>query len=132
MWAPATAVQFDKKLKAADRNSSLSDWCVDNIGITNGILDFKHDVPFYLDYAYNNTYGQFIDNNTYLQGKKAYEMEGGCRDQVALCQSAGDEGDALGRGTNETVNSLCQTAQVTCLPNFLIFPSLNVSQSAAN
>ncbi len=127
MWVPPTAILFDQKLKAAEENSTLSAWSIDNIGITNGVLDFLHDLPFALDYAYNNTYGQFMNESAYEEGKQADAMPGGCIDQVIACRAAGNEGDPLGKGTNDTVNQLCQKAQVTCVPDFLVFPDQNVS-----
>jgi hypothetical protein len=91
----------------------------------NGMLDFGGDVYYYPDFAYNNTYGQFLTEDVYLAAKQSYKQKGGCQDLAATCHAAADAGDPLGRGTNETVNDLCRSATRNCADNFLIFGRFN-------
>ncbi|KAH8896079.1 alpha/beta-hydrolase [Thozetella sp. PMI_491] len=127
MWAPAVGAQFDKKIKASDLGSSLREWTVDNVGVTNGIIDFGNSMPYYLEYARNNTYGSFLDETTYGTFKQQYAAEGGCADLVSVCKTLAEQGDPLERGTNETVNRVCNGASLACLPMFSVLSDFNAS-----
>ncbi|KAI9147022.1 Carboxypeptidase S1 [Paramyrothecium foliicola] len=125
MWAPATGALLVKKIKEADKSSPLREWKVDNVGITNGLVDFGDAMPYYIEFAYNNTYGQFISNDSNLQERREYAKKMGCRDLVTVCRSLADEGDTLGRGTNQTVNSACRDASNACQGTFGVFQRYN-------
>ncbi|KAJ4300808.1 hypothetical protein N0V90_002896 [Kalmusia sp. IMI 367209] len=124
-WAPATGAQFDRKIKESSADSPLREWTVDNIGVTNGFIDFALAMPYYPEFAYNNTYGNFLDHDLYVKAKESNAMNGGCEDLVASCRAAGKQGDPLGRGKNNTVNKICQEATAACLPNLLILQEAN-------
>ncbi|KAI0484591.1 carboxypeptidase S1-like protein B [Xylariaceae sp. FL0804] len=82
----------------------------------NSCIDRQTQWPAYPHIAYNNTYGiQAVNESVYEQMTDALYRNGGCRDQVAACESAAalyDPDDRLG---NATVNDLCAAAEDFCI-----------------
>ncbi|KAF2003456.1 alpha/beta-hydrolase [Amniculicola lignicola CBS 123094] len=124
LWTPTTATLFDKKLKASTSDSALREWAVDNIGITNGLIDFEKDVRFYAPYAFNNTYQPIISEQQYLAAEDSLTKQDGCLDQVRQCRETAAQDDPTGTGVPEKANTACQTAIIACIDNLLIVPSL--------
>ncbi|KAJ9604470.1 hypothetical protein H2200_011306 [Cladophialophora chaetospira] len=114
LWAPATAAELDKKIKSSDPGSPLHEWSVDNLGITDGVIDWGHDMPFWPEFAYNNTYKPFITEEVYESAALNFTKPDGCRDLIEQCRAAAREGDPDGRGTNATVSTLCSNATNDC------------------
>jgi len=86
------------------------------MGITNGAIDLGQSMPFYPEYAFNNTYKKpLISEDMYLGAKNNYTKEGGCQDLIARCRALGREGDPASKGNNETVNTACQLATSYCM-----------------
>ena len=95
----------------------MREWTIDNVGITNGAVDFEIDMPFNPEFVYNNTYEPLISEEMYNDALDAFTQEGGCADLIARCRRAAARGDPDGTGTNETVNEMCREANAFCLIN---------------
>ena len=96
----------------------MKEWSIDNMGITNGAIDLGQSMPFYPEYAFNNTYNKpLISEDMYLGAKNNYTKEGGCQNLIARCRALGKEGDPDFKGNNETVNTACQLATSYCMIN---------------
>ena len=128
MWAPETAALFDQKLKASNTNSPLSEWSVDNLGITNGMIDLLEELPFWASFPYNNTYRPLISEEMFASAEGNFTKEDGCRDLILQCRAAALEGDPEDFGTNEDVNTLCTGATGLCLQE-VGFTVLNAQRS---
>ncbi|KAK5064578.1 hypothetical protein LTR84_000411 [Exophiala bonariae] len=113
-WAPATAALFDKQIKASAPESPIRLWSVDHVGITNGVIDWEHDLPYWPSFIYNNTYEPLISEDVYLSASQNFTKHDGCHDLIRQCRAFAQEGDPDARGTNETVNSLCRNATTLC------------------
>lgn len=114
-WAPASAALFDKKIKESSDDAAIREWSIDNIGITNGILDLEHDTEFSPKYVYNNSYytdKPLITEEVY---QSALNNLTTCQDQVRNCREAAARLDPDGAGINEEVTALCQNATISCL-----------------
>lgn len=76
--------------------------------------------PEYVTMAYNNTYGIRAINESQAQGMvEAWEMPGGCRDQVLLCHEAASIHDPLNLDNNDAVNEICAAAETFCYTNIM-------------
>jgi carboxypeptidase D len=96
----------------------LHEWSIDNIGITNGILDLEHDIEFSAQFVYNNTYNTdqpLITEEDYQSAQNNLTKENGCRDQIRKCREAAAPLDPESTGINEEVTALCQSASVNCM-----------------
>ena len=113
-WVPASASLFDRKIKSSPTDSPLREWTVDNVGITNGFIDFAHSISFYPEYAFNNTYEPLITEEVYSAAKESYTSEGGCADLIKQCRAKVEEVDPEGRGTDATANAICYKATAIC------------------
>ncbi|GIK00387.1 hypothetical protein Aspvir_004410 [Aspergillus viridinutans] len=88
---------------------------LDTLGIINGCVDFLTQAPFYLDMAYNNTYGiEAINKTVYERAMNAWSKLGGCKDLIVECRELAAEGDPTMSGRNETVNEACRKANDYC------------------
>jgi hypothetical protein len=87
---------------------------LDTLGLTNGCIDSKIEAPFYLEYAFNNTYGlQTIPEDKYLEAQNNLTKEGGCYDLIDQCRLSAAS-DIENIGTNETINAACALATQYC------------------
>ncbi|KAF7175275.1 hypothetical protein CNMCM7691_007315 [Aspergillus felis] len=88
---------------------------LDTLGIINGCVDLLTQAPFYLDMAYNNTYGiEAINKTVYERAMNAWSKPGGCKDLIVECRELAAEGDPSMSGRNETVNTACRKANDYC------------------
>lgn len=77
-----------------EQNQLVADGTIDGIelrmnalGIGNGIIDEATQVPFYPEFAVNNTYGiKAVNDTVYNYMKFACYMEYGCLEQISFCR----------------------------------------------
>ncbi|KAK4207492.1 Alpha/Beta hydrolase protein [Rhypophila decipiens] len=118
-YAPAIFAYFERQNdKISSRNLKSSTYKVLNlatIGLTNACIDGKIQVPFYPEFAYNNTYDiQAISEDVYKSAMTNFTMKGGCSDLIDACRSAGPQGDPFQTGANPLVNQACAFATIYC------------------
>ncbi|KAH8881533.1 alpha/beta-hydrolase [Thozetella sp. PMI_491] len=88
---------------------------VASVGIINGLIDIKTQIPHYIGFAVNNTYGlQAYPEITATQIRAKFEAPSGCRDQGIQCASLQRQHDPDNLGTDSNVNSVCLAAMLTC------------------
>jgi carboxypeptidase C (cathepsin A) len=88
-----------------------------SLGIVNGLIDQRIQMPYYPKFANNNTYGiQAIDLTTMLNDLSDLRSPGGCDDLIATCRSVMDSADPNGYGDVPLVNDACKAAQSKCAP----------------
>lgn len=83
---------------------------LDTLGITNGCVDAKIEVPTYLQMAVNNTYRlQTITEDVYQSALNNLTKVGGGNDLLDRCRTLA-LADPENTGTNETINEACIAA----------------------
>jgi carboxypeptidase C (cathepsin A) len=88
---------------------------VSSLGIINGLIDQKIQMPFYPQFASNNTYNiAAINLMTYYNAMTNLTLPGGCIDLISGCRSAMDSADPNGYGNIPAVNEACEAAQLAC------------------
>ncbi|KIV99359.1 uncharacterized protein PV09_08905 [Verruconis gallopava] len=86
-----------------------------SVGILNGLVDFKVQVPFFPTFANNNTYGiQAIDSATAKNALASMNAPDGCLDQLDECRNLQDTQDYASTGAVPLVNDKCSRAYQTC------------------
>lgn len=95
----------------------MSEWTIENVGVTNGVIDAAFEARYSPEFVYNNTYTSLIPEEVYNEALDSYTADGGCVDLVEQCREAATLGDPEGTGTNSTVNELCREANNFCLLN---------------
>ena len=85
------------------------------MGIVNGCIDILTQMPFYPEFAFNNTYGVKAINETEYRAKVAAFPE--CRARVEKCRSLVEAKDPLGSGSVKEVNAACFDANKFCFDN---------------
>lgn len=118
LFAPATAAHIQQQNHRI-HNGTTSDpkakpIQLGTLGLDNACVDALTQAASYPQFAYNNTYGQFMDADLYTQAMHNLTMDGGCLDQIKTCRAAVVVGDPDGHGTNDTVNSACLQATDFC------------------
>jgi hypothetical protein len=78
----------------------------------NACIDIDTQMPFYPEFAFNNTYGIKAINETQYQS--ALAASGQCRALSATCRAMADEKDPLGHGNVPDVNDACLEAYLFC------------------
>ncbi|KAI9812725.1 MAG: hypothetical protein M1827_004481 [Pycnora praestabilis] len=119
-YGPAFTAFFEEQnMRIA--NSSINetgdtfDIHLDTLGIINGCVDLLSQELSYPTIAYNNTYGiEAINQTIYEQAVNAFEMPGGCLDQILKCRALAAVGDPNFDGNNYTVNEVCSAADNYC------------------
>lgn len=86
-----------------------------SLGIINGAIDAKIQVPLEAVFAFNNTYGiQAIDGNTLQNTMRVFHSPGGCLDLLDQCRTLVAAQDPEGDGDISDVNSICASASASC------------------
>ncbi|KAF2401028.1 alpha/beta-hydrolase [Trichodelitschia bisporula] len=120
IYGPAFATLFEEQNAlrlngTIDANATL-DIRLTSVGILNGLVDYKLQLPFYPKFANNNTYGiQAIDLTTSLNALSDFHSTGGCQDMISQCRTLMQWADPEGNGDVRYVNNACSTAQSKCL-----------------
>jgi carboxypeptidase D len=128
-YVPELAATVSKRLKQLPQYHPLKekDLRVDAIGITNGCIDFYHQIEGFPQYANNNTYGVKFYNDTFYQEiQNNITKPGGCLDLTEQCRQAGQVGDPDYTGNNATVNEMCINATLFCAT--IITPLYTINQ----
>ncbi|KAM7194531.1 carboxypeptidase D [Naviculisporaceae sp. PSN 640] len=100
----------------SERSSSSSKFKplnIETVGIINGCIDSEIQIPFYPEFAFNNTYGIEAINRTVYEAI-IQEAVPQCKNLTDLCHKLADEKDVEFRGNNEEVNEACQGAFNAC------------------
>jgi hypothetical protein len=93
---------------------------VNSVGIINGLIDAGKQIPYWPEFAVNNTYGiKAYSDDVYAAAQNAYSQPGGCRDQANTCFALQAEGDPNNYANNNTVNTYCSAAGTYCQINVL-------------
>jgi carboxypeptidase C (cathepsin A) len=85
---------------------------LDTLGLVNACIDAETQISFYPAFAYNNTLGiQVINQTEYQFGVQSWPA---CSKLIQNCRSLGAQKDPAVTGTNADVNKACATAFNTC------------------
>jgi hypothetical protein len=102
-------------LKKGTLPSSTLEIQLTSLGIINGLVDQKIQMPYYPEFAGNNTYGiAGIDLTTMYNALSNLSSPNGCDDMIATCRAAMDSADPEGYGDISLVNEACNAAQLSC------------------
>ncbi|KAK4184923.1 putative carboxypeptidase [Podospora australis] len=119
-FAPAIFAHFQRQNERL-KDGSLNDPSAKilnlaTIGLQNACIDVDIMAASYPDFAYKNTYGiEAYPKEIYDEvHHNITKPGGGCRDLLKNCREAGELGDPLHVGNNETVNQLCAVATEYC------------------
>ncbi|KAK8220320.1 Alpha/Beta hydrolase protein [Phyllosticta capitalensis] len=83
---------------------------LNTLGIGNGVIDELIQMPYYPEFAVNNTYGiKGINDTEYTFAKFALNRRGGCIDQIAACRKT--------NYTTPTERAICAQASNMCRDN---------------
>ena len=85
---------------------------LDTVGLINACIDMNTQMPFYPEFAFNNTYGVEAINET--QYKAAISSFPQCKIMTDSCRSMAGKLDPLGLGNNTEVNQACYSAYTYC------------------
>lgn len=85
---------------------------IDVVGLVNACIDNSIQTPLYPVFAYDNTYGLRVINNTEYQDALAAVPQ--CLNLTDICRNLAEELDPEGWGNNKTVNQACETAYKFC------------------
>jgi carboxypeptidase C (cathepsin A) len=122
-WGPEFAAYFEQQnqkiangtTKGCNGTSEPQNLNLDTLLIINGCADRLTMWPTYAKMASDNTYGIKAINDSQVQNmEEAWEMPGGCRDQVLDCHEAARVGDPQNLGGNATVNEICAASETFC------------------
>ncbi|KAF2659977.1 serine carboxypeptidase [Lophiostoma macrostomum CBS 122681] len=120
-YGPAFADYFEqqnaKRLSGNFATNTTLEIKLKSLGIVNGLVDLSLQAPSLPMFAYNNTYGvQLIDQTTELNALSALnDPESGCKAQIAACQASAEKNDPTAEGDVLSTNNLCEKALNTCL-----------------
>jgi carboxypeptidase C (cathepsin A) len=119
-YGPIYADYFETQAEKIEQNSVLPNATntrdiplhLDTVGFINPCIDIDTQMPFYPEFAMNNTYGiQAITPENY---KYAVESTATCTSMSATCKSLADTQDPEGLGNVPAVNDACFNAFDFC------------------
>jgi carboxypeptidase C (cathepsin A) len=122
-WGPEFAAYFEQQnqkidngtIKGCNGTSEATKLDLDTLLIINGCADRLTMWPTYVKIASDNTYGiKAINDSQVRKMEDAWDMPGGCRDQVLDCHEAARVGDPKNLGDNATVNAICEDSETFC------------------
>jgi carboxypeptidase C (cathepsin A) len=119
VYGPVFADVFEEKnaLRRAGRippNNSLEIQVV-SLGIVNGAVDAKVQVPYYAEFAANNSYSvQAIDAKTKKKTVAVMKAPGGCLELLDQCRILMATQDPDAEGDVSAVNGPCSNASIAC------------------
>jgi carboxypeptidase C (cathepsin A) len=91
---------------------------LDTLGIENGCIDAVSQALSWPEFAYNNTYGfQMINETVYKElVQQVTDPEAGCLAAIHNCRQIANVGDPQFYANNKTVNDVCALAMQQCWP----------------
>jgi carboxypeptidase C (cathepsin A) len=118
IMGPVFAKLFEDQ-NALRENGTLSPSTLEiqltSLGIINGLVDQKIQMPYYPKFANNNTYGiSAIDLTTMYNALSNLSALNGCNDLISTCRLVMDSSDPDGYGDVALVNEACNAAQLSC------------------
>jgi hypothetical protein len=112
---PVVSKLFETQNALRLTNSAILHIKLISLGIMNGLVDERIQMPYYPRFANNNTYGiAAIDLMTMLNTLTDLNSPGGCDELMAQCRSALGSDDPNGYGDVSRVNAACMAAQQRC------------------
>lgn len=97
---------------ASGGNATTKPLQIETVGIINGCIDSAIQIPFYPEFAFNNTYGIQAINKT------VYDFARGnvpaCLNLTSICSDLAEQKDPNFKGNNDEVNKACQDAFNKC------------------
>lgn len=128
IYGPVLSKLFQSKNQMRASNPAILEINLSSLGIINGLIDQKIQMPYYPRFANNNTYGiTAIDLTSSLNAQTALTSPGGCDELIARCRSAMESADPFGFGDVAQVNSACTSAQRSCSPIINTFAASGLS-----
>ena len=85
---------------------------LESLGLMNACIDMVTEMPFFPEFAFNNTYGIQAMNETVYKFSKSNLPK--CQNMTATCRALGDKLDPNGTGANAQVNKACNEAYLFC------------------
>jgi carboxypeptidase C (cathepsin A) len=87
--------QQNEKIEKGDPDEKNAHYIhLDTLGIVNGLVDMVIQGEAWIEYAYNNSYGiQVFNESLYASLMDNWRRPGGCKDQYIACQAALRERD---------------------------------------
>lgn len=86
-----------------------------SLGVINGLIDQKVQMPFYPRFANNNTYGiSALDLTTTYNALSTITAANGCIALIDRCRTMMNTDDPNGYGNIQAVNDACAAAQMAC------------------
>ncbi|KAE8446168.1 hypothetical protein EG329_012393 [Mollisiaceae sp. DMI_Dod_QoI] len=119
-YGPATLAYFEERndqLKGASSKHEASILDTDTLGLLNGCIDPLLEIPYYLEYAVNNTYHiNSVDRDSVTYNERLVNLtkDGGCLSQLTECRKFAELEDPLYVGNNLEVNQKCTDAFYFC------------------
>jgi carboxypeptidase C (cathepsin A) len=112
-YGPAYADYISRKNdEILNGNATGNVMPLDTVGFINPCVDINTQMPFYPEFAFNNTYGfQGITEEQYTYAVSAVEK---CREASDACKSIADALDPQGKGNVAEVNKACYGAYDFC------------------
>jgi carboxypeptidase C (cathepsin A) len=120
VYGPAFADYFEqqnaKRLSGNFASNETLEIKLKSLGIVNGLVDTSIQAPSWPRFAYNNTYGlQVIDQTTELNTLSSINnSDSGCKAQIAKCRDSAKKNDPTAEGDVASTNSLCESALREC------------------
>lgn len=114
-YGPAIGDFFDTQnaaLKKANDSASAIPLSLETLGIINGCIDAETQIPFYPQFAHNNTYGIEVINASALVAAEAAWPA--CQANITACHKAYLAAGSPKAGNNQTVNKICNQAYGVC------------------
>ncbi|RYO86673.1 hypothetical protein DL763_006626 [Monosporascus cannonballus] len=100
------------KIADGSLDSSAIPLHLDTVGLVNACIDITTQMPFYPEFAFNNTYGLRIINETAY--KAAVDAWPACKSKIEKCRTLEARKDPEQLGNDEEVNEACADAYKSC------------------
>ncbi|KAF2434568.1 alpha/beta-hydrolase [Tothia fuscella] len=119
LYGPVFADLFEEQNDLRKNSSLLASNSLDirivSLGIINGAVDAKIQVPYYAKFAANNTYNiQAIDSKTMKKSIATMKAPGGCLEMLDACRTLMATQDPEAEGDVAAVNGPCAAASNAC------------------
>ncbi|KAH6625182.1 Alpha/Beta hydrolase protein [Boeremia exigua] len=117
-YNPSYADYFEQRntlITEGKHNGSAIEIHIDTVGLVNACIDIDTQIEFYPEFAYNNTYGLQLINDTQYESAHAALPE--CKRMTATCRALADAKDPRGLGNQPDVNKACLGAFLYCFSN---------------
>lgn len=117
-YNPIFADHFEQQselIAQGSTNGSAIELHIDTVGLVNACIDIDTQIDYYPEFAYNNTYGLQLINET--QYESALSASPQCKNLTATCRALADAKDSGGLGNQTDVNKACLGAFLYCFSN---------------